>query len=1660
MKMKVFGNIIRTVCGAKNWFGGGVAKALAAAAALAFAGAALAGTYNDGTYTWTYRDLPSGGVELFKASLTPAIAPKPTGELAIPSHINGKPVTSIGSYAFYQCSDLEKVTIPDTVASIGWGAFMNCSGLQEVVVPDSVVSVDGKAFASCVALSMASLPSRFVDVVGKDSNVFEDCNKSILDVMYLEKVGGIVWHFQVDGGAAKLFNGTRPVIPATTAGHIDIPSRLGGYQVRSIGVAAFMNCSGLTSVRMPKFVESIEMAAFAECSALKSVMLILPYYLTSIGNSAFAQCTALRHMSIPSGVTLGTGTFAGCAALTTVHVYKDETATVKTQLETSGLDTSGLTFVEDFAVRHTETVNGIEWHFLTNGEESEIENRVDSAIPSDTAGDITVPATLGGCPVTRIGEAAFRGCASLTGVTLPASVTSIGDQAFENCSSLKMVVPETVTSLGDAFNGCDAMADEDGFVIVRGVLHHYAGSEKDVEVPDGVKRIGENAFSHCDSLKYVTLPATVSVIGRGAFYSCDALADAIMRGVTSIDSQAFAYCKSLGDVTFPSSVKSIGYSAFMECTSLTEVSIPKSVAYIDKYAFYSAPLDTVYVAPGDQARVEKLLIDSSFDTSGITSWYDTGMETSFTVDFDANDGSVAETTRNVASGAAVGALPTPTRTGWAFRGWYTEAWEGEGVRITPATIVTDDMTCYAQWMPEGAEMWVDEDGVEWVYRIADGKAEIYNDEDKPAIPYMTRGYVTVPATLGGYPVTRIGESAFASCHYLTSVAIPDTVTSIGNEAFLECDGMADASGFVIVRGVLYYYNGSATSLTIPADVTEISGSAFADCDKLTRVTIPDAVTAIGDWAFWGCKGMADENGFVIVRDVLHYYAGAAAEVTVPNTVVRIGNSAFIYKTSLTSVTIPPSVESIGRNAFDGDTSLKTVHVVKGDKGRVRQMIEDSGYDTTGLDFVEDMGGWTKETVDGIVWIFWVDKDGKAEVGSSGKNPAIPRDTAGAIVVPSELGGYPVTRIGDYAFYRCIKLTDVTIPSGVTSIGDSAFNRCTTLANVSIPPSVTDIGHQAFRRCRGLADENGFVIVSNVLYFYAGSAAEVTIPDDVTAIDSGAFSDNSDMESVMVPSGVTEIGSNAFNGCIALASATIPASVTKIGAYAFEGTALETVYVEKGDTARVSGLIADSEYDVSNVKFIEPVEVFSVTFNANGGTCAETSRDVEDGTAVGELPTPTRAGFTFGGWFTEKDAGSQIDASTTVTADVTFFAHWVSPQTWVTTRSDAIAEALRTGKKIFLLCGRDTCYNTMTTKKVSCEDPLVKDELAAKCVLWYSNCDTQEDENWDYLPWGSFTLPVVCIIDPKDPDHYLKRTTGGDHGGPLSAADVLAFIADVPYPAGANPAASGSGFTPSGGAGYVFLSPGDITAPYSAAKTLHGAIYNGSDVVGVVELKLGRINARKGTSRVSGAVTLLDGKRYTIKGVQALVGTAAPLTVTLEVKKVGTMTVTIGGDLFAGSLGGWHVQTANVGGNWNSAPTVSVDASDLSMIPGTVLDALLPNAEKGVSSGTRWTFAKATSVKWAKPKAGETPVVLDAASGKGLLVDTTKDRTNLSGMKLTYTAKKGTFKGSFKVYALEGSGASTKLKKYNLKVGGVVVNGVGYGEATCKRPAITWSLKVR
>ncbi|MBQ7190116.1 MAG: InlB B-repeat-containing protein, partial [Kiritimatiellae bacterium] len=244
--------------------------------------------------------------------------------------------------------------------------------------------------------------------------------------------------------------------------------------------------------------------------------------------------------------------------------------------------------------------------------------------------------------------------------------------------------------------------------------------------------------------------------------------------------------------------------------------------------------------------------------------------------------------------------------------------------------------------------------------------------------------------------------------------------------------------------------------------------------------------------------------------------------------------------------------------------------------------------------------------------------------------------------------------------------------------------------------------------------------------------------------------------------------------------------------------------------------------------------------------------------------------------------------------------------------------------------------------------------------------------------------------------------------------------------------------------YQVLSESDITAPYAAPKaaTLAGAVYDGCDVVGIVNLRLGKVNAKKKTGKVSGSVTLLDGKKRTIKSVSVTgIDGVSPKSVALSVKGLGTMNVTIGGTRFAGSLGGYHVQSAAVGGKWTRADAKVYVAFGGAALPAGTIEDLLPDGEPVIPRGGKWAFGKASSVKYAK----------DAKTK--VLTLTVNDRNgtarNRSAMKLSYNPKTGVFKGSFKVYAIQGG----KLKKITAKVNGVVADGDGHGRATIQKSGV-------
>ncbi|MDO4565294.1 MAG: leucine-rich repeat protein, partial [Clostridia bacterium] len=210
-------------------------------------------------------------------------------------------------------------------------------------------------------------------------------------------------------------------------------------------------------------------------------------------------------------------------------------------------------------------------------------------------GDITIPSTLGGYPVTSIGDEAFWGCRSLTSVTIGNGVTSIGDYAFYHCTSLASVtIGNGVTSIGEwAFTFCSSLtsveveSNNPSYMDIDGVLFNKNGTTlikypegktaSSYTIPAGVTSIGDSAFDQCDSLTSVVIPDSVISIGYAAFQSCDSLTSVtIPNSVTSIGGWAFNLCDSLTSIEIPASVTFIGESPLSQCDRLTSIEVAEN----------------------------------------------------------------------------------------------------------------------------------------------------------------------------------------------------------------------------------------------------------------------------------------------------------------------------------------------------------------------------------------------------------------------------------------------------------------------------------------------------------------------------------------------------------------------------------------------------------------------------------------------------------------------------------------------------------------------------------------------------------------------------------------------------------------------------------------------------------------------------------------------------------------------------------------------------------------------------------------------------------------------------------------------------------------------------------------------------------------------------
>ncbi len=435
------------------------------------------------------------------------------------------------------------------------------------------------------------------------------------------------------------------------------------------------------------------------------------------------------------------------------------------------------------------------------------------------SGELVIPATYNGLPVTAISDYGFWGCTGLTGITIPDSVTHIGDAAFKGCTGLTTVtIGKGVTEIsGYAFAGCTGLTD--------------------ITIPDSVTTIGSKAFSE-SGLTGITIPDSVTSMDVFAFSDCTGLTTAVIGGgVAEISSYAFQNCTALTTVTIGEGVKTIENGVFSGCTGLTNVSIPNSITYIGEFAFHNCnSLSCNIYSNGkylgnDQNPYVVLM--------GVTdrkmSAYEIHRNTKILF------GNVFFQCHNVSSFTVPeGVIQID---GSAFNNCDNLA----SLRVAQGNAVYhSDGNCIIETATKTLIAGCKESVIP-----GDGSVTVVGPEAFNYCSGLT--HITIPDT-----ITAIGEQAFSDCSGLIQLTIPNSVTVIGSQAFTNCYSLTSVTlpdGLAVIDSFAFAYCQNLTGIRIPDSVTEIGSYAFQSCEGLTRIHIPEGVTTIGTSAFKNCTGL-------------------------------------------------------------------------------------------------------------------------------------------------------------------------------------------------------------------------------------------------------------------------------------------------------------------------------------------------------------------------------------------------------------------------------------------------------------------------------------------------------------------------------------------------------------------------------------------------------------------------------------------------------------------------------------------------------------------------------------------------------------------------------------------------------------------------------------
>ncbi len=771
-----------------------------------------------------------------------------------------------------------------------------------------------------------------------------------------------------------------------------------------------------------------------------------------------------------------------------------------------------------------------------------------------TEGEIVIPATYNGKPVTSIGESAFSDCKLLDSITIPDSVTSIGDYAFDYCTSLTSItIPDSVTSIGDgAFYYCSNLAEitlpdsltsigssafsfsayylqtsnwENNVLYINNHLITGRRVYDEVDniadyltgnyaIKDGTKTIADGAFANCSNLTSITIPDSVTSIGDAAFFHCESLTSiTIPDGVTSIGYGTFMWCEGLTSITIPDGITSIGDSSFEDCSNLTSIIIPDSVTNIGRQAFFRCSSLAEITIPDGVTSIGELTFYNCSSLAKIT---------------------LPDSVTSIGENAFEGTLYAATEENW-----------------------------------DSGVLYIGNHLVKAMYEFSGAVA--IKDGTKTIADKAFYGCYYITSILLPDSVTSIGEFAFLACEYLEEITISENVVRIGMGAFADCglkkiywntknvadfdetDSIFTGSG---VPGCEIIFGDNVQR--IPANI--LSAGQYGYPANINKVTFGKNVSEIGEGALEAVYlqeiNVSQENlnysskdGVLFNKaatDLIKYPSNRVCDTySIPGGTKRIESKAFfgIEANEMKELCIPESIEYISPDAFE-EFWVETINV---DSDYV---INNFYLFTT--EFKEINLG-ENVTVIGDEFLTNTYCVENFNVSEQNENYC---DIDGVLFTKDEtvLVRFPEGRVGvDYTIPEKVKRLDPI------SFSDSKLNKLNILSSTSLEHIDSGWGSINTLYVEDIRDwceiefaskySNPIRIAENVV-FGNSDTENLVIPEGTTKIGAYSFYKCNFIETVVIPGSVKTIGREAFRDCQDISSVTICPGVERIEHYAF------------------------------------------------------------------------------------------------------------------------------------------------------------------------------------------------------------------------------------------------------------------------------------------------------------------------------------------------------------------------------------------------------------------------------------------------------------------------------------------------------------------------------